>query len=111
MVMIFSGWMRKQYLGTKLQDALNSEREKDTICIRRIFLNDDQKKKWVGIHQEIKQKKNAGVMTVDNPMPGGSIIECKMEKTVEGAIADEILALFERAESAPICQGALLELL
>ena len=48
---------------------------------------------------------------IDNSMQGRYVTEYKTEKIVEVTIADEILERFERAKSAPIFKGSLLELL
>ena len=85
-------WMRKQYIDTKLQDALDSEREEDALRIHEILQNESQKKTWPGIQRVLDPKKNARVTKVNKPMPNGSVTKCKSKQTVEGAIANKVSA-------------------
>ena len=48
-----------------------------------IFQNEAQNKTGAGIHQELKQKKDANMTKVDTPLPDGSVEEYKTKKTVE----------------------------
>ena len=60
---------------------------------------------WADIHRELKQK--TSIPEVKIPLSDGSVRECKMKKTVEKGIAQEILERFSWAQSAPICQGVM----
>ena len=104
-------WMREQFLTTQLQDAMKNKKDEEAIKIKEILRNEVQKKTWAAIHRELNQKQNASVNRIEVPRKDGSTRECTTKESVEEGIAQEISSRFSRADSAPICQGALFELL
>ena len=79
--------------------------------MRDMLRNKAQKKEWGGIKRTMDTCRSGAVTEVDNPIEGEEAIHCHTEETVEETLREEISKRFERANSAPICQGALFNLL
>ena len=106
-----SPWLRKQYLTSKLQQAINAKHKENATRLQEMLRNEAQKKEWDHIHRVTKPKRNAGATRVEVPQPDGPGTICDTKKTVEAALAEENSKRFGLADNAPICQGALFELL
>ena len=68
-------------------------------------------REWQGIHRVVKPNKTGAVSHVDVPLADGSTRRCNEKEDVDKAIGQDIMARSTRAKSAPICQGALFDLL
>ena len=79
--------------------------------IKEILCNEAQKKIWVSIHRELNQTCNPSPTRVEVPMIDGIVRECNTKEEVEQGIGDETSEQFSRADSAPVYQGALFDLL
>ena len=106
-----SPWMRKQFLTDKLLTAIENDRAEEAKRVKDMLRNKAQKKEWEGIKQTMDIGGSGAVTEVDKPIKGEEAIHCDTEETVMEALGDEISKRFERANSAPICQGALFDLL
>ena len=70
-----------------------------------------QRKEWGSIHKELNKTQNPSPMRVEVPISGITTKECTTNKEVEEGIGGEISERFSQANSTPICQGALFDLL
>ena len=103
--------MRKQFLTDKLMAAIEGKREEEAKRVKDMLKNEAQKKEWGGIKRAMGTGGTGAVMEVDKPVEGEKSIHCDTQETVIEAIGEEISKRFDRAKSAPICQGELHELL
>ena len=110
-LMAASPYLRKQYLHQRLHDAIENGRDDEAKYVQNIIRGEAQRKVWQGIKRTVKGTSHAAVVRVEVPQADGSVIECTTKEAVEKAIMDELSTRFGRAESAPICQGALFDLL
>ena len=106
-----SPWMRKQFLTDKLLAAIDSDRTEEAKRVKDMLRNEAQKKEWAGIKRSMGNGGSGAVTEVDKPLEDGSSEQCTTKETVEEAIGLEIKQRFNRADIAPICQGALFDLL
>lgn len=106
-----SGWLRQQYLTSRLQEEIGKKNQENADRLQEILRNEAQKKVWRGIHRVTKPNRNGSAVRVEVPQKEGPPIVCDTKETVEAAIAGENSKRFGMANSAPICQGALFELL
>ena len=79
--------------------------------VKDMLRNEAQKKERGGIKRTMGTGGSGAVMEVDKPVEGEKAIHCDTEETVVESQGDEISKRFDRAKSAPICQGALYDLL
>lgn len=103
--------LRKEYLTSKLQQAIESKNEENASRLQEMLRNEAQKKAWRHIHRVTKPTRNASATRVEVPQPQGPPKVCETKKEVEDAIAEENSSRFSLADSAPIYQGALFDLL
>ena len=106
-----SPWMRKEFLTTLLRDAMDEEKMEEATRVKEILQNEAQKKVWSGIKRVVNPPQNPSPTKVEVPQSDGTIKECTTKEEVEKGIMREISERFSCAASAPICQGALFELL
>ena len=106
-----SSWLRQQYLSTRLQEEIAKKNKEHAARLQEILRNEAQKKTWRNIHRVTKPNKNGSAVVVEVPQTHGPPVVCDTKETVEAAIAEENSKRFSLANSAPICQGALFELL
>ena len=104
-------WMRKVFLQSQLNDAVDEKREDDAKRIREIMRNEAQKREWRGIHRVTKGSTINSVTYCDLQLPDGTLRRCETKQEVEAAIASTLSTRFDMAESAPICDGPLFDLL
>ena len=104
-------WMRTEYLNAKLQDAINAEKDKDVKRLEMLIKNERQRKTWRGIQYVTKPTRAGGVTKVVIPRTNAEAEVCNTKTAVERGLADSLSDRFSCADSAPICQGALFELL
>ena len=81
-------WMRKEYLNTKLQDAINTEKDEDVTRLEMLIKNERQKKTWRGIQYVTKPNRAGGVTKVIIPRTNANAEVCNTKKTVELGLAD-----------------------
>lgn len=110
-LMAESPYLRKQFLYGKLNDAIDTGRDQEAKRIQEVLRNEAQRKMWQGIHRATKPRGLMSVTRVEVPQEDGSVIEHTTKETIEHALMSELSTRFGRAESAPICQGALFDLL
>ena len=106
-----SPWVRKQFLTDKLLAAIENNRAEEAKRVRDMLRNEAQKKEWGGIKRTMDTGGSGVVTEVSKPIEGKEAIHCNTKETIVEALGDEIFKRFERANSAPICQGALFNLL
>jgi len=106
-----SPWMRQQFLAHKLDEAKRQEKDEEAKRVNSILRKERQKRTWSSLQRVVKPDKAGAVAFVDVQQEDGTTKRCDTKESVEGAIADEILPRFSRAANAPICQGALFNLL
>ena len=106
-----SPWMRRNYISEKLQAAIESEREEEATRLRAMLRAEAQAKAWRSIKGVTVPSAFNSVDRVEVPLMDGSIKECNTKETVERGIASENSKRFGMASHAPICHGALFELL
>ena len=104
-------WMRNQFLSTKLEDALSNDKDEEAKAINNILRREAQRKTWAGIKICLGHSRSPASTVVEEIMEDGTARECEEKKVVEGAIHREISSQFGRADSAPVCQGDLFEIL
>ena len=95
----------------KLRAAIDHDRAEEAKRVKDMLRNEAQKKEWGGIKRAMGKSGNGAVMEVDKPVNGAPDIHCDSKHTVKEAIKVEIGERFDRAESTPICQGTLFDLL
>ena len=103
--------MRKKFLTDKLVEAIENDRKEEAKIVKDMLRNEAQAKTWGGIKRTMGKSGAGAVMEVQKPVEGEKDIHCDNRSTVEGAIKTEIGERFDQAESAPICQGTLFDLL
>ena len=109
--MATSPFLRKQYLHQRLNDAIANGKDEEAKRIQATLLAEEQRKVWRNIKLTTKDHSQLSVLRVEIPQEDGGVIECATKETVETALMDELSTRFGRAESAPICQGVLFDLL
>ena len=90
---------------------MNQQKTNDAKRIKEIIKKEAHKREWQGIHRVVKPNKTRGVSHVDVPLADGSTRRYNKKKDVDKAIGQDIMARSTQAKSAPICQGALFDLL
>ena len=103
--------MRNQFLSTKLEDALANEKYEKVKAIKNILRGEAQRKTWAGIKIGLGHYRYPAPIVVEDILEDSTTRVCKDKQAVEGAIHREISLRFDRADSTPVCQGALFELL
>ena len=106
-----SAWMRTEYLNAKLKDAINAEKDDDVKRPETLIQNERQQKTWRGIQYVTKKNRVGGVTKVVIPRSNKEDEVCNTKTAVKKGLANSLSECFSCAESAPICQGALFELL
>ena len=109
-LMAESPWMRKEFLTSLLQEAMDEEKTAEATRVKEILRNEAQKKVWSGIKRVVNPPRNPSPTVVEVPQSDGTIKVCTTKEEVEEGIMGEISERFSRAASAPICQGALFKL-
>ena len=105
------GRITKEFLSRLLQEAISDNKEEEATRIKGILRNELQKKIWATIHRELNQSCASTPTRIEVPMENGTVRECNTKEELKQGIGDEVLERFSRAASAPICQGALFDLL
>ncbi|MGB0809178.1 MAG: reverse transcriptase domain-containing protein, partial [bacterium] len=95
----------------KLNEAIANEREAEAVRVKAILRGEAQRKCWQGIKRATKAKEVMSVTRVEVVQDDGSVVEHTAKESIEEALKTELRTRFGRATSAPICQGALFELL
>ena len=103
--------MRIKYLNAKLQVAIDAEKDEDVKSLEMLIKNERQHKIWRGIRYVTSPNRSGGVTKVIIPREGRNDEVCNTKDTVERGLANSLSERFSCAESAPISQGALFELL
>ena len=103
--------MRTDYLNFKLQVAINAEKDEDAARLETLINNERQKKIWHGIRYVTSPNRTGGVTKVVIPRIDEDDEVCNTKETVERGLANGLSECFSCANSAPIYQGALFELL
>ena len=106
-----SPWIRTEYLTTKLPAAINTENDVDAMRLRSILCNEQQKKVWQGTYHVTKPTRPSGVTKANIPHADGALKVCNTQTSLEEGLASSLSKRFKMPESAPICHGALFELL
>ena len=106
-----SPWMRRTYMSEKLQAAIAAEREEEVTRLRAMLRAEAQAKAWRSIKSVTESSAFNSVTRVEVPLVDGTTQECTTKETVERGIARENSKRFGMASHAPVCHGALFELL
>ena len=106
-----SPWLRKQFLSRKLEDAKINNDEKEAKRTQEMLRREAHGRTWKSIQRVTKPKQAGAVTFVDVQQADGTTIRHDEQEPLEQAIAGEIIPRFCRASNAPICQGALFNLL
>ena len=106
-----SPWLRKQFLSSKLDDAMRQHNDVEAKRVKQTLKSEQQRKTWGAIQRVTKPERAGAITHVDVKMQDGSTLRCDNKESMEDAVAKEIMPRFKRADNAPICQGALFELL
>ena len=104
-------YLRKHFLHEKLNDAIANEREAEATRVKAILKGEAQRKCWQGIKRVTKAREVMSVTRVEVLQEDGTVVEHTEKEPIEEALKNELRTRFGRATSAPICQGALFELL
>ena len=110
-VLADSAWMRTECLNAKLQVAINAEKDEDVTRLEMLIKNERQRKVWRGMRYVTSPNRAGGVTKVIISKEGKEDEICNTKETVERGLANSLSERFSCAESAPICQGVLFELL
>ena len=106
-----SAWMRTEYRNAKLQVAIDAEKDEDITRLEMTIKNERPRKVWRGIMYVTSPNRTGEVTKVIIPKEGENDEVCNTKDAVERGLANSLSERFSCAESAPICQGALFELL
>ena len=106
-----SPWLRRQFLATRLQEAVDNSDIKRINEVKAIIRGESQRRSWNSIKKGMGQKRTPAPTTVETIDEAGNKVECATKETVEEVIHGEISPRFSRAKSAPMCNGPLFELL
>ena len=90
---------------------MGEDKLEEATWIKEILRNEAQKKAWASIHRELNQTRNQNPMQAEVPMSDGTAKEYNTKEEIEQCIKEEISERFSQADSAPIRQGALFDLL
>ena len=101
----------KKNLTDTLLAAIENDRAEEAKRVRDMLRNKAQKKEWGRIKQTMDTGGYGLVTEVNKPIECEEAIHHDTEETVVEALGDEISKRCERANSEPICQGALFNLL
>ena len=104
-------WMRNQFLSTKLEDALANNKDEEVKAIKNILRGEAQQKTWAGIKIGLGHSRYPAPTVEEENLEDGTTRVCEDKQAVEGAIHREISSRFGRANSAPVFQRDLFELL
>ena len=110
-LMASSSWMRKQFMLAKLAEAVEQNKTEDAKRIKEVLKAEAHRKEWMGIHRVMGLERVGAILHVDVRQDDGTMKRMKSKRECERAIGEEIELRFGRAESAPVCQGALFRLL
>jgi len=110
-LMIESPWMRKKFLTDMLSEAMDKDKTKEAKRIREIIKREAHSKEWQRIKRTTKPNQGGGITHVDVPVPGGPPLRLDKHEDMVEACGKDIMARSTKADSAPICQGALVDLL
>ena len=102
---------RKMFLSDRLSEAMGKKQTEEAKRIKAIIKGEANRKEWQGIQRVVKPNKAGAVTFVDVPLPDGTIKRCSNKYDMEEAIGESIMDRSTQADSAPICQGALFDLL
>ena len=103
--------MRKRFLLEKLTELINRKKTEEAKKIKDVLNSKARRKQWQGVQQVTTPQKTRMITYIDVPQPNGTTVRCNTKLAVEQANREEIETSFARAGSAPICQGALFQLL
>ena len=103
--------MHTKYLNAKLQVAIDAEKDEDVKSLELLIKNERQRKVWRGMRYVTSPNRAGGVTKVIISKEGKDYEICNTKETVERGLANSLSECFSCAESAPIRQGALFELL
>ncbi|KAL7459566.1 hypothetical protein ACHAWC_011573 [Mediolabrus comicus] len=106
-----SPYLRKTFLHEKLNDAIDAGRDKEAARVRAELKSEAARKTWRGIKQATKPRGNTSVTRIEVPQSDGQVIEHTTKESIEAAVMQELSTRFGMASGAPICQGALFDLL
>ncbi len=81
------------------------------IELKEVLGNVRQKNDWAGININLELTQPGLFTKVDIPLATTDLTDADTKKEVEVSIQEEILARFDRASSAEVGNGALIELL
>ena len=105
-----SPWLRKMFLSQKLQSALDEGKDQEANEIKAIIRGENQRRTWRAIDQGLGKVRSPAPTMVETEGDTGRA-QHRTKEGVESAIHEELDARFDRASSAPICNGPLFELL
>ena len=103
--------MQRQFLASRLQEAVDNNDIKRINEVKAIIRGENQRRCWNSIKKGVGQKRTPAPTTADTIGKVGNKVECTTKETVEEAIHGKINPRFSRAKSAPMCNGPLFELL
>ena len=110
-LMASSSWMRKQFMSAKLAEAVEQNKTEEAQRIKEVLKTEAHRKEWMGIHRVTDSERAGAITHVDVKQEDGTTTRMDTKRSCERAIGDELEPRFERASSAPVCQGALFRLL
>jgi len=111
-LMAESPYLRKQFLHGQLNSAIDKEQDQEAKKrIQYVLRGEAQRKTWQGIHRATKPRGLLSVTRVEAQQDDGSVVEHTTKESIEHALMSELSTRFGRAESAPVYQGALFDLL
>ena len=90
---------------------MEAEREEEVTRLRAMLRAEAQAKAWRSIKSVTESSAFNSVTRVEVPLVDGMTQECTTKETVERGIARENSKRFGMASHAPVCHGALFELL
>ena len=103
--------MRKRFLSEKLTDLIDRKKTEEAKKIKDVLISEAHKKQWQGLNQVMTPQKAGMITYVDILQSDGTTVRCNTKLSVKQENGEEIKTRFARAGSAPICQGALFQLL
>ena len=110
-MMAASPWMRKTFLSSKLREAIEADKKDQVTALKQVLRSEAESKEWQGIQRATKPDRAGAISYVEVQQQDGTIKKCDTKESCESAIGEEIKPRFDRANSAPVCQGALFDLL
>ena len=109
--MVESKAFRKAFLTEKMKEYMDNNKTTEATRIRNMLRGEANKKEWQVIKSVTKPNSAGAVPYVEVKKPDGSIERIEEKEEMEEVIGDDIISRSKRANGAPICQGALRDLL